>query len=133
MCLQIFDIVNYSFFIRSNIWRVRKNFQKIQNRAIRCIFKLDFNCLNSDLFKISKILPVAKRFTQLGCRYLKKALSNNYFINSLTREFLSLSLRSRLDSYKNKTPIGELFPIIALAYGLQTWLVIMLIGIKLFM
>ena len=65
----ISSIFNYSFFTFSNISDESLNkLQRVQNRAIRCIFKIDWNCLNSDIYKTSGILQIQKRFIQLDCR-----------------------------------------------------------------
>ena len=83
------SIFNYSFFTLANISEEsEKILQRIQNRAIRCIFKLNWNSLNSDIIRISKILSVGTRFVQLGCRFLTKSLNNNTNISKLTYEFL---------------------------------------------
>ena len=75
------SIFNYAFFTLANISKVtEKLIQRVQNRAIRCIYRLDWNCLNSDIFKISNVLPIKSRFRQLGSRYLARSILHNRFI-----------------------------------------------------
>ena len=122
------SIFNYSFFTFANISvESEKRIQTIQNRAIRCIFKLEFNSLTSELNTISEISPIKKRFVQLGCKYLSRTLTHNGFMVGLTREFLWS--RSKLHKFGNKnTPIGILFTIISLTYGFQVWFFLLTVG-----
>ena len=46
------SIFNYSFLTFANVSENSRNkLQRVQNRAIRCIFKMKWSCLNSDLYK----------------------------------------------------------------------------------
>ena len=116
------SIFNYSFFTLANVSENSKNkLQRVQNRAIRCIFKMEWNCLNSELYKQSGILPINQRFIQLGCRYLTRALTHNNFIIDMTKEFLwSRSGLQRVG--KKLTPIGTIFSYISISYAVLSWL-----------
>ena len=83
----ISSLFNYAFFGFANISEESVKPPRVQNRAIRCIFRLDWNSLNSEITQVSGILPIKNRFIQLGCRYLSKALIQNKFIMRLTTEF----------------------------------------------
>jgi len=62
--------------------------QRIQNRAIRCIYRLDWNSPTNDLFPITGVLFVKERLIQLGARYITKAIHNrNVFICPLISEY----------------------------------------------
>ena len=76
------SIFDYSFF---TVACVSDNslglVQRIQNRAIRCIYRLDWDSPTNDLFPISGVLFVKERLIQLGTRYITKAVHNkNVFL-----------------------------------------------------
>ena len=57
--LVIGSIFYYAFFALANISEESEKLtqrQRVQNREIRCIYRLDWNCLNSDISKISNVL-----------------------------------------------------------------------------
>ena len=75
------SIFDYSFFAVANCSETNlESIERVQNRAIRCIYRLPWDSPTKELFKISGVLPLEARFTQLGSRYLSKAL---YFKNEL--------------------------------------------------
>lgn len=97
------SIFNYSFFCIKSV--AHTNIQKlqiIQDRAIRCIYREQWNCSSYALEKLSGVLSVKKRLTQLGCKYLAKALMNN---NLLTRRLVDEYFWSR-SSIKRKGPVS---------------------------
>ena len=86
------SIFDYSFFAVANCSKTNlESVQRIQNRAIRCIYRLPWDSPTEQLFKISGVLPLKPRFTQLGSRYLSKAL---YFKNKLIITVISDYIRS---------------------------------------
>ena len=79
--------------------------QRVQNRAIRCIYKLPWDSPTDQLFLISGILPIRQRFTQLGSRYLAKALYfKKSFIINLVAEYID-SKSSITSRFKLNTPL----------------------------
>ena len=86
------SIFDYSFFAVANCSKKNlESVQRIQNRALRCIFRLPWDSPTDQLFTISGVLPLKPRFTQLGSRYLSKAL---YFKNKLIGSVFSEYIRS---------------------------------------
>ena len=85
------SIFDYSAFTVSNCSDSSlKSIQSVQNRALRCIFKLPWDSPSDELFYITGVLPLRKRFFQLGCRYLIKAFCYlNKFIEVLVTEYTS--------------------------------------------
>ena len=80
------SIFDYSFFTIANVSTTNlKSVQRVQNRAIRCIFKLDWDSPSKDLGKISGLLTIYQRFYQLGGRYLVKNLyrGSNLLLDAL--------------------------------------------------
>ena len=118
------SIFDYSFFSlacvsASNLALV----QRVQNRAIRCIYKLKWDSPTGSLFSISSILPLKDRFLQLGARYLMKTFRyNNKFIFVLTSEYLrSWSTITRknkkIKRKEKKTSLCHFFTLINLSYA----------------
>ena len=80
---------------------VQEKLQVVQNRAIRCIFRLELYSLNHLLYPISGILPVKKRLTVLDCRNLAKSILLNKYIHLLTKEFLG-----SISNIRKKNQVG---------------------------
>ena len=82
------SIFDYSFFSVANVSENSLGLvQRIQNRAIRCIYRLDWDSPTKDLFQISGVLFIKERLLQLGARYLIKAIFNqNAFICPLVSD-----------------------------------------------
>ncbi len=84
------SIFDYSFFMLSNLTEINKNkIQTVQNRAIRCIFKLPRQYPTNCLYPISNILTLDERFRELGERYIVKALIFNPEFARLVEEYAS--------------------------------------------
>ena len=100
------SIFDYSFFTVANCSETNMQIvQRVQNRAIRCIYKLPWDSPTDQLFPISGILPIRQRFTQLGSRYLAKALYfKNSFIINLVAEYIG-SKSSITSRFKFTTPL----------------------------
>ena len=63
------SIFDFSFFSTSCVSEASLNLvQTVQNRAIRCIFRLKWDSPTTELFPISGILFLGARFIQLGAR-----------------------------------------------------------------
>jgi len=78
------SIFNYSFFGVNRIAYTNiQKLQVIQDRVIRCIFREQWNCSSYSLGKLSGVLSVKKRLSQLGCKYLTKAIANKNPLTSL--------------------------------------------------
>ena len=80
------SIFDYSFFSISCFSESSLgSIQKIQNRAIRTIFYLDWDSPTDELPLISGLLPIKTRFLQVGSRYLLKSFFSN---NKLTLQLM---------------------------------------------
>ena len=67
----------------------RNKLQRIQNRAVKCIFKLRYDSRTDEIFSLSGILPLEARFVQIGCRYLLKVKRyGNKFTMKLVSEYI---------------------------------------------
>ena len=120
------SLFGYSSFIIANISESSlSSLQRLQNSAIRCIYKLPFNSLNHLLYPISNILPIKERFKQLGCRHLTKAMNRNNFIIQLVREYPG-SISAISAKYKESTPLCILLPIVALAFACKIFIFLMI-------
>ena len=63
--------------------------QRIQNRAIRCIYKLKWDSPTNELFPTSGVIFIRERFLQLSARHLAKAIKRaNAFICPLISEYI---------------------------------------------
>ena len=81
---------DYSFFSIACVSKTNLELiQKVQNRSIRIIYKLEWDSPTASLFSISSILQIKDRFLQLGARYIMKTFKyNNKLINVLISEYL---------------------------------------------
>ena len=71
------SIFDYSFFAVACVSESGLGLiQSIQNRAIRCIFKLKWDSPTKDLYPVSGVLFLRERFLQLGARYVSKSIYN---------------------------------------------------------
>ena len=79
------SVFDYLFFTVSCVSNTCLNLiQKIQNMALRCIYKLNWNSPTKELFTISGVLFLKIRFFQLGTRCLTKWFHfNNKLIKNL--------------------------------------------------
>ena len=84
------SIFDYSFFSIACVSKTNLELiQKVQNRSIRIIYKLEWDSSTVSLFSISSILKIKDRFLQLGARYIMKTFKyNNKLINVLISEYL---------------------------------------------
>ena len=80
---------DYSFFtVTSTSDTSLSLVQRVQNRSIRCIFRLEWDSPTHELPLISGIIPVRERLIQLGSRYLLKCLVHkNKLIQILLSEY----------------------------------------------
>jgi len=83
------SLFTYSFFsvariASSNLERL----QRVQNRALRCIYRLDW-CSSVDMIHDLSNLPLVRdRLIDLGKRHLAKAVINNPYVFLLLSEYL---------------------------------------------
>ena len=96
--------------------------QTIQNKALRCIFKLDWRCPTQD---ISKLLTVKDRMIQLSCRHIYESfLRKNKNILLLIKEYLDLR-----PNLKNQSKFQSLLcialPRIELSFGILIFCVML--------
>ena len=95
------SIFDYSFFSAACVSETSLGLiQRIQNRAIRCIFKLKWDSPSKDLFLKSGILSIRERFLQLGARCICKSIQNK-------NPLLSLSLAEYIRSWSDITARGR--------------------------
>ena len=98
------SIFAYSFFTVARLSKSNLDkLQRIQNRAIRSIFKLEWNSANHLIPIISGILPVKERLIQLGIKYLPRALLKNSNISLLLREYIDS--KSSIQRNNKPTPL----------------------------
>ena len=109
------SIFLYSFFMVANASETNlEKLQKIQNQAVRHIFKLGQKYPTHLLYPKSKVLPVKDRLISLGCKRLTKSLSKNENTKILVKEYIESvsSIRRDIGVF---TPLCLFLPIIALA------------------
>ena len=113
------SIFDYSFFSAACVSETSLGLiQRIQNRAIRCIFKLNWDSSSKELFHISGILLIRERFLQLGARYVTKSILNknpllSLFLSEYARSWSAITARGR----EMSTPLCHFTFIIATAYS----------------
>ena len=99
-----------------------KKLQIIHDKAIKCIFKLQWNTASFSLPKISGLILIRQRLTQLGCKYIVKAILNkNCFIVELIGEYF-MSRSSIKRNSMISTPLCLFTFIISLSYALQLFI-----------
>ena len=125
------SIFAYSFFTLANVSITNLNkLQIIQNKAVRLIYRLDWNSLTSSLSGISNILDVRDRLLQLGCRSISKSLSLNCYTGELIQEYLG-SVSKITKDRNRKTVLCLFYPLIALAYACQIFLLLFMFSCSL--
>jgi len=94
----------YSFFSVARIAVTNlERLQIVQNRAIRSIYRLEWTSPTELIHSISSLLPVRDRLTDIGKKYLPKAIGNNANVCLLLEEYLD-SVSSIRRGYKD-TPL----------------------------
>jgi hypothetical protein len=97
------SIIDYSSFILKSLSQANlKRLQAIQNRAVRCIFRLPYDTSTENLCNISKLTTVKERMESLNKKFIEKGLVNNDWIKQLVEEFK----RSR-NSLKKETLLHD--------------------------
>ena len=125
------SIFDYSFFTVTTCSKTNlDSIQRVQNRAIRCIYKLPWDSPTGQLFSISNVLPVRQRFTQLGSRYLSKAIYfRNQFIHVVLSDYFS-SFSTITARKKLATPLCLFLTTIALAQRFLVFLAMNILGFR---
>ena len=83
------SIFTYSFFAVARIAKTNLDrLQRVQNRAIRSIYRLEWNSPTDQIHSISNLVPVRDRLVSLGERYLTKAVYNNPNVALLLQEYI---------------------------------------------
>ena len=83
------SIFTYSFFAVARIAKTNLDrLQRVQNRSIRSIYRLEWTSPTILIHAISNLSPIRERLIALGVRYLKKAVSNNVYVSLLLQEYL---------------------------------------------
>lgn len=120
------SLFDYSFFAISCVSISNINLiQTIQNKAIRCIHRLEWDSPTSELQSVGGVLPIRERLFQLGARYLAKSIKNE---NSLICPLISEYFRSYSAITANgnliSTPLCYLTTLISIAYALLVFIVL---------
>ena len=94
------SIFDYSFFTATCVSETSWDTHVAQNRAKRCIFKLNWDSPTKELFYKSRILFNRERFLQLGARYISKSIQNknpllSLFLSEYARSWSAITARSR--------------------------------------
>ena len=113
------SIFDYSFFTASCVSETSLNLvQTVQNRAIRCIFRLKWDISTTELFPISGILFLRARFFQLGARFILKSIryENPFMCHLISEYFRSWSAITARD-HEMTTPLCFFTSIIAISYA----------------
>ena len=121
--------------------------QRVQNRAVRCIFKLRYDSRTDELFPLSGVLPLEARFVQLGSRYLLKAKRyGNKFTMLLVSEYIrsysaitAKKLKEINKKYDKKkkiklsTPLCMFLTMIAITQGFLIILALNILSFRIFL
>ena len=79
----------YSFFTVARIAETNLDrLQKVQNRAIRSIYRLEWTSPTDLIHSMSNLLLVRERLIEIGKKYLPKAVGNNSNVCLLLVEYL---------------------------------------------
>ena len=119
------SIFDYSFFTVANVSESSLGLvQRIQNRAIRCIYRLEWDSPTKDLFQISGVLFIKERLLQLGARYLIKAIFNrNAFICPLISEYFRSWSAITARGHEMSTPLCFFTSLISLSFACIVFIV----------
>ena len=114
------SIFDYSVFTVASVSDTSlKRIQSVQNRSIRCIYKLKWDSPTTELPIISGLIPIRSRFLKLGSRYLTKCI---IFKNELTSVIIEEYVRSFSAITAGEkfliTPLCLFTSLVALAWGL---------------
>jgi hypothetical protein len=130
------SLFDYSFFTVASISNTSfKLVQPVQNRAIRCIFRLKWDSPTKELLPMSNILPIKDRFLQLGSRYIIKCFKHkNKLTMVLVEEYFSSWSAITSKTHVTSTPLGAFYSIIRIAYAcivlIRMYLILALFKIK---
>ena len=121
----IVSIFDYSFF---TVACVSENslglVQRIQNRAIRCIYRLDWDSPTKELFPISGVLFVKERLLQLGTRYITKAIHNkNEFLCPLISEYVRSWSAITARGHQMSNPLCFFTSLVSISYACIVYIV----------
>lgn len=84
------SIIDYSFFLLSVVsGSSLKSLQAIQNRAMKCIFRLPFDTRTSVVCGLSGLIMVEERLLELNKRFIAGAMVSNPFVGQLLAEYRS--------------------------------------------
>jgi hypothetical protein len=132
------SLFDYSFFTVASVSNSSiKLVETIQNRAIRCIYRLKWDSPTKDLFNLSKILFIKDRFLQMGSRYITKCFKyKNKFTILLVEEYLGGWSAVTAKTHVTKTPLGAFYTVIRIAYAcvvlIRLYLIIVFFNIRSF-
>ena len=115
------SLFDYSFFSIACVSEASLSLiQRVQNRAIRCIYKLKWDSPTKDLFPISGILSIKERYLQLGARYLVKSLKQkNPLLTRLIKEYYRSKSAITAGLSKSNTPLCFFTTILGIAFAIQ--------------
>jgi hypothetical protein len=102
-CSLVSSIFDYSFFAVACISETSmQRLQRIQNRAVRCIFKLRWDSPTAEIPILSWLLSVKERLVHLGKRYLAKNVGKFFILD----ELLTGYARCRASLPEKSTPLS---------------------------
>ena len=114
------SIFDYSFFTVASVSDTSlRRIQSIQNRSIRCIYRLKWDSPTTELPEISGLIPIRSRFIKLGGRYLTKCIIfknelTSVLIEEYVRSFSAITAGEKFLS----TPLCLFTSLVTLAWGL---------------
>jgi len=113
------SIFDYSFFSIACVSETKLNrVQTVQNRAIRCIYRLKWDSPSGSLFQISGLLPLKVRFLQLGARYLAKVIRyKNEFVTTLIAEYIRSWSAITANDQRMSTPLCFFTSMLAVSFA----------------
>ena len=113
------SIFDYSFFTIPCVSETKlKRVQTIQNRAIRCIYRLKWDSPSESLFQIGGVLSLKVRFLQLGARYLAKSIRyKNEFVTTLIAEYIRSWSAITANDQHMSTPLCFFTSILAVSFA----------------
>ena len=113
------SIFDYSFFAVACVSETSLGLvQRVQNRAIRCIYRLEWESPTNELFPTSGVLNVKERLLQLGARFLTKAIKRqNPFICPLISEYIRSWSAITARNKKMSTPLCFFSSLLAISFA----------------
>ena len=103
------SIIDYSFFIFNRLSKKNlKTIQAIQNKALRCIYKQNFEADTNYLCFISNLPKIKERWTNLFGKYMyRNTLNKNHLLLNLVNEYFHS--RSKIEEKNSDSTLLSIF------------------------